>query len=380
MRKNLLVISIATALGFSLFSLILVQSSTDTLHVSLSDITNAHASSTLTLQEDMQQIVGRSLHSGIQRYRAASGDALLLNNQTGAVVALASYASDNKTETLETLTQPYEPGSVMKPLLAAAALDAKAISMNYRYYDKGQELVGEKIITNSKRYDPAEHTLQEIITLSLNTGAVNILKQMGGGSINEQAREIWHYYMTERYLFGKTTITTIGADSAGFVPATTMPNAASRYAQTAFGIGVTVSPAQITAAYAAITSGGQLKTPCLLKSVCAQNQSTHAVSPKTAADIQTLLIASLKANNAGVLHSGYAIGGKSGTAPIALSGGVYKIDVDNGTYIGFFGKDEVRYTLFMRLQEPNVEGYASAATASVWTITVNALLEQNALQ
>lgn len=380
MRKTLLTISIATALGLCLFSLIRVHSSTETLHISLSDITNTHASSTITLQKNVQHIVDSSLRSGIQQYRAVSGDALLLNSQTGAIVALASYASNDKTETLETLTQPYEPGSVMKPLLAAAALDAKAIGMDYHYYDKDQELVGEKIIVNSKHYDPAERTLQEIITLSLNTGAVNILKQMGDGSINKRAREVWHYYLTERYHFGKTTATAIGTDSAGFVPATTMPNAASRYAQTAFGIGITVSPVQITAAYAAITSGGQLKTPCLLRAVCAQNQSTRAVSPDIAGDIQTLLIASLKANNADALHSGYAIGGKSGTAPIALSGGVYKTDVDNGTYIGFFDNNESSYTLFMRLQEPHVEGYASAATASVWTTTVNSLLEQKALQ
>lgn len=345
-------------------------------HIALSDLI-INGSKT-TLDPTSQQVIAQKLRSGIATYKAVSGNALLVDNQTGEILAIESYAGDGRTETLEEVTLPYEPGSVMKPLLVAAALDAHAIDMQFRYYDKDWESVGDTVITNSRRYEASERSLQELTTLSLNTGAVHVLEQMGGGAVSIHARTLWHSYMTERYHFGDRTSTGIGEDSGGFVPEVSLPNASSRYAQTAFGIGVTVTPLQITAAYAAITSDGLVRSPCFYVSSCRHGQVSHAVSENVASNIRQLLQNSLATNNPAALHEGYVVGGKSGTAPVTLAGGIYKSDAENGTYIGFFGETSARYTLFVQLKQPVVDGYASTAAAHVWADTVQALIRQGA--
>lgn len=369
-RRFFQTISIGLLVSICLFSLSSTRQ-TDTEHVSLNDVlANKQA---LTLQVKAQQTVTEKLRSGIVHYKAASGTALLVSSHSGEVVGVASYDSDARTETLEEITRPYEPGSVMKPLLVAAALNTKSIDMNYRYYDNDWDMIGEKYITNAQRHIPSERTLQEVITLSLNTGVVNILKQMGDNAIDIESRDTWHHYLVG-YRFNKPTSTGIGMDSAGFIPPATMPGASSRYAQTAFGIGVTVTPAQITAAYAAITTDGVVRSPCLLRSICNKDLSSKVISQEVTPDIRKLLATALRANNPAALHAGYTIGGKSGTAPIALPGGVYRSAVENGTYIGFFGKTDAQYTLLVRLKQPIVDGYASTAAAYVWADMVQALI------
>jgi cell division protein FtsI/penicillin-binding protein 2 len=365
-------VSIALVVLACLFSVIPTKQFQPEHHITLDNLTDSGTMS--TLDPTMQRIVAEKLHAGMTAYRATSATALLLDNQTGKILALESYAADGQTETLEELTLPYEPGSVMKPLLVGAALDTQAIDMGFHYYDKDWESVGDTLVTNAHRYEASERSLQELITLSLNTGAVHVLEQMGGGAVNNQARATWYSYLTERYHFGEQTSTGIGADSGGLVPATSMPDAASRYAQTAFGIGVTVSPIQITAAYAAITYDGLLRSPCFYLSSCNLSHASRAVSSSVTSDIRTLLSNSLGANNSAALHEGYVVGGKSGTAPVALAGGVYKSNVEYGTYIGFFGKTEARYTLYTRMKQPVVDGYASAAAAHVWADTTQALI------
>lgn len=348
-------------------------------HLTLADIIKSEPASSLTLQDGAQRVLTKELQQGIKQYEASAGAALLLDSHTGAIMAVMGYGGDAKTETFETITQPYEPGSVMKPLLVAAALDSGAITMDYHYYDRDWDQIGDKIIVNSHRYPSSERTLQEVITLSLNTGAVNILREMGGGKVNEEAINVWRTYLTSRYHFGDATTSGIGSDAPGVVPQANMPAATSRFAQSAFGIGITITPLQLAAAYSAISSDGQWHAPCLIKANCQQTTSTQAVNSNIPPHIRSLLINALISNNPTAQSQGFVVGGKSGTAPLALAGATYQADIDNGTYIGFIENSHSHYTLFVRLTNPHVDGYASLAAAQTWGTMVRALVDTGAL-
>ncbi len=348
-------------------------------HQTLASIIKGMPAGSLTLQDDAQRVLASELRQGIKQYEASAGTAMLLNSHTGAIMAAAGYGHDAKTETLETITEPYEPGSVMKPLLVAAALDSGSITMDHHYYDRDWDQIGDKMIVNSHQYPPSERTLQEVITLSLNTGAVHILREMGGGKVNDKAINLWRAYLTNRYHFGSPTNTGIGDDAPGIVPAANLPSAPSRFAQTAFGIGITITPLQLAAAYSAISADGQWHAPCLVKAECQQALSARAVSSGIPPDIRSLLITALTSNNPSARSQGFVVGGKSGTAPLALAGATYQSDVDNGTYIGFIENSHTRYTLFVRLTQPSVDGYASLAAAQTWAKMVHALADKDAL-
>src|SRR3990167_1477135 len=112
------------------------------------------------------------------------------------------------------VSSPLEVGSVMKPFTMAAALDMGVVNAGTTYYDPGQFKIDDATITNVEESGgPGNKEMKVILQKSLNTGATWLLMQMGGGSINQKARESWHNYMTEHYRFGKTTNVEQGYES-----------------------------------------------------------------------------------------------------------------------------------------------------------------------
>lgn len=356
----------------------------------------------MTIDVSMQKQLEDILKEGLEKARSTSGDALIIDPSNGAIKAMANYPSydpatfyketDAKVFQNAAISSPLEPGSSMKPLTAAAALDTGAVTKDETYYDPSFYKVDGFRITNIEEDGGAgTRSLADILQLSLNTGATWLLMQMGGGEINQKARTTWHDYMANHYMFGKPTGIEGGYEANGLVPD---PNKGYglnlQYANTAFGQGMTVTPLQLGAAISSVVNGGTYYRPHLLEGysnmagqVSKQKiitEKTNVVKPQVGQTIANLMEYTFDKNH--VLYGmpskppEYSIGGKTGTAQIANPTGGYYEDKFNGTFVGFVGGDKPQYVIVVRVDEPKIGGYAgSMAAAPIFSQTASMLID-----
>src|SRR5205085_6368984 len=133
-----------------------------------------------------------------------------------------------------------------------AALDQGVVNKNTTYYDPSHWKVDDATITNIEEDGGAGvRSMQDILQLSLNTGATWLLMQMGGGQINQKARVAWHDYLVNHYQFGKPTGIEQSNEGNGIVPDPIKGFGLNiQFANTAFGQGQTETILQMAAALA----------------------------------------------------------------------------------------------------------------------------------
>lgn len=342
---------------------------------------------TLTLDLAMQQHLESILTDGVKHARAAAGSAVILEAKTGAVRAMANVPTYDPSQYWKVndptvfqnaaVAHPIEVGSTMKTLTTAAALDQGAVRINTSYYDPASWKVDGFKITNIEEDGGAgTRTIQDILNLSLNTGATWELMQMGGGEINTKARESWYDYLANHYLFGKATGIEQGYEADGYIP-NPKDNGAGidlTYANTAFGQAMTATPIQMAGAMAAVVNGGTYYQPHLVDKYTAAGKDSPVkpkvlkqgvVSKKTASEIVPLMQYVVDHHNFAKKfdQNSYKVGGKTGTAQIAKPGGGYYDHLFNGTYLGFVGGDQPEYVIAVFVYKPTIGGYAGTAAA-----------------
>jgi stage V sporulation protein D (sporulation-specific penicillin-binding protein) len=339
-----------------------------------------------TINLPMQQSMEQILQQEYQKTKSQGISAIIMDPYTGQVKAMANYptydpsnyqnASNPSIFQNAAVSNPIEPGSTMKLLTTAAALDQGVIQPNTTFYDPAHWIVdGFNITDIEEDGGPRVQSIASILNLSLNTGATWMLMQMGGGQINTKARDAWYDYMTNHYQLGKPTNIEQGYEADAPVP-TPQDNGAGidlTYANTSFGQGVQITAIQMAAADASILNGGTYYQPTLVDQVDhANGQVTvnkpkvirrDVVSPKVSQEmvplmeyvVQQHLLSGFSYLN---FPSNYIVGGKTGTAQIAQPGGGYYTNLYNGTYVGFVGGDKPQYLIVVYNIEPNVTGYA----------------------
>lgn len=358
----------------------------------------------LTVDVGLQQQVEDIVKQQVDQTQAASGSALVLDVRTGGVKAMASFPTYNPAEFYK-VTDPsifsnpitseaFEVGSIMKTLTAAAALDLGVVNKNTSYYDPASFKVDGATIRNVEEDGGAgTKTVADILQLSLNTGATWLLMQMGGGEINQKARETWHDYLVNHYEFGKVTGIEQSDENAGLVPD---PNDGYglniRYANTAFGQGQTETLVQMGAAISAAINGGTYYQPHLVEGYVRDDNSVELKQPKVVRtgvvsdavshQLQDYMEYTLEKNKTFYgtqqLNPAYSFGGKTGTAQIASPNGGYYDERENGTFLGYVGGDEPQYVIVVWVREPkNITGYAGAKAAAPIYFNIANMLVNN---
>lgn len=343
---------------------------------------------TLTIDVGMQKQLEDILAKGVQKAKAPSGSALIMDPNTGAVKAMANYPTydpskydeveDGKLFNNAAVSHPIEVGSTMKVLTTAAALDQGAIRANQTYYDPASWTVDEFKITNIEEDGGAGvKSIADILNLSLNTGATWELMQMGGGQLNAKARNAWYEYLASRYMFGHPTGIEQGYEADGYIPKPANNGAGINltYANTSFGQAMTATPIQMGAALSAVLNGGTYYRPHLVESYAAGDGSVvmpkstvvkeHVMSAQVSQEIVPLMenVVNKHNFNPRFNQAAYAVGGKTGTAQIAKPTGGYYDNEFNGTYMGFVGGDKPQYVIVVFVNQPKVGGYAGTAAA-----------------
>jgi cell division protein FtsI/penicillin-binding protein 2 len=343
---------------------------------------------TLTLDIGMQKQVESILAQGVKAAKGQSGSAVVMDVSTGAIKAMANvpsydpsnYAnvSDSNDFNNASVSHPIEIGSIMKTFTTAAALDQGVIQPNTTYYDPSHWLVDGFNITNIEEDGGAgTRSIDDILNLSLNTGATWELMQMGGGAINQKARTAWYNYMSEHYMFGKPTGIEQGYESPGYVPKPADNGAGIdlTYANTAFGQAMTATPVQVAAAASAILNGGTYYQPHVIDETTTaagkvvqdkpKVEEKSVVSAKTSQAMVPLMqfVVQHHAISPPFDQTRYMVGGKTGTAQIAKPNGGYDDNIYNGTYLGFVGGNSPQDVIVIFVNKPTVAGYAGTAAA-----------------
>lgn len=363
----------------------------------------------LTIDVSLQKQLEDALEDGLERARSESGGALIIDADSGAIKAMANYptfdpsrfydisADDSGVFANSLVTSPLEIGSIMKPLTMAAALNEGVVSRSTTYFDPDQFTIDGATVTNVEESSGVgERTMEDILRLSLNTGATWLLKQLGGGDINETARTTWHHYMTERYFFDRPTGIEQGYQVGGDIPDPLDGFGLNiQFANTAFGQGMTTTPLHAAAALAAVINQGTYYQPRLVAAQSDKVGEMQEVEPivvkeavvlsSVSADVRHLMEGAFAQNyrtyGLSGLRSGFSIGGKTGTAQIPNPEGGYYEDRFNGTFFGYVSGENSTYVIIVRVDEPRIGGYAgSTAAGPIFVDIATMLLDSYGMQ
>jgi cell division protein FtsI (penicillin-binding protein 3) len=332
----------------------------------------------LTLDRTIQYLAEREIDAAFRRTHAKAAMAVVLDPRTGDVLAMAIRPTFNPNAFLEApsrehwrnraITDPFEPGSTFKVILAAAALEEGVVRPDDRVWaENGRITIARTTIRDWKKYGWL--TFAEVLQNSSNVGSIKVGLSLG--------RDRYYRYMTA-FGFGALTGIGLAGESRGLLRE---PPRWSGLSLPTMSIGqeISVTALQLVAAVGAIANGGTLMQPRLIRSLFdAEGRETRrfepravrqVVSPETARTL-TRLMTQVVADGTGhkAAIAGYAVAGKTGTAQ--------KLDPDMGRYsrkpgvlsfVGFVPADEPRLVMLVMLDEPTNERWGSEAAAPIFS-------------
>ncbi len=310
----------------------------------------------------IQYLAYRALKAAIRQHDALSGSVVVLDVDTGEVLAMVNQPSYNPNDRAQysaeryrnrAITDIFEPGSSIKPLIVAAALD----SGDFRPSSiidtaPGSITVGPKRIEDKRNL--GRISLTTLLARSSNVGATMLAMAL-------PADHLWST-MT-RFGFGELTSSGFPGESAGLL--THYDNWKQiNQATLGYGYGVSVTPLQLAQAYATLGSGGRLR-PVSLVALEQAPESLQAVSPDTAATVTQMLEEVVRPGGTGTKAAvtGYRIAGKTGTAWKSGVGG-YSRDKYFSIFAGLAPASEPRLAAVIVIDEPHGELYYGSDVAA----------------
>ncbi len=287
----------------------------------------------LTIQPQIQYWAYMTLRAAQRHFAAENGSAVVMNVHTGQILAMVSVPSCNPNlqegcanpndYVNNAVHQAFEPGSVMKPFVVAAALKTGSIQPDQSFNVSHCLPIGGFCL----RDDVVHHELNvaHILKYSSDIGAAKIALRTAPDAI---------YSMYQRAGFGRDPDLGFDGGTAGVLPP---PNTwdKARHATIALGYGVSVTTLQLAEAYAAIANGGVHMQPTLIAGQPARQE--RIMSTQIAAHLRHWLEGVCSANGTGILAAipGYAVAGKTGTANLADGKDGFQKNKTNATFVGF---------------------------------------------
>src|SRR5256886_5144545 len=303
--------------------------------------------------------------------------AIAMDPRSGDVLALALRPTFNPNAFLDVpsrevwrnraVTDPFEPGSTFKVILAAAALEEGVVRPDDRIWtENGQLTIAKTIIHDWKKFGWL--SFSEVLQNSSNVGSMKVGLALG--------RDRYHHYMTA-FGFGAPTGIGLPGESRGLLRD---PQRWSPLSLPTMSIGqeVSVTALQMLAAFGAVANGGTLMQPRLVKAEfdadgremrrIEPRAVRQVVSPETARTLSRMLVEVVE-HGTGHLAAvgGYDVGGKTGTAQ-KLDSTTRRYSRAPGvlSFVGFVPADEPRLVLLVLLDEPKTEKWGSEAPAPVF--------------
>lgn len=292
------------------------------------------------------------------KWSSESVGGIVMDPYTGEIIAMAQVPTfdlnnygaekDNSVYSNPFVQNVYEMGSIVKPLIMAAAIENNVVTPQTSYDDKGSIVIGGKTIYNfDKQGRGPGTTMQDVLNQSLNTGMIYVEQHMG--------KALFKDYILNKYKLGQKT----GIDLPGEVNGLTSGLNGSNdvnYATAAFGQGIATTPINIVRGFSSLANGGYLVTPHLVTAIDQEDGTIKKMTydkqgpllkPETLKTIDNMLVHVVDDG----YHRGmknYTVAAKTGTAQIAKpNGGGYYTDRNLHSMIGFFPATNPKYVLYL---------------------------------
>ena len=330
----------------------------------------------LSIDSKIQYIAFTHLKEAVEKHKAKAGAAVVLDVQTGEVLALVNLPAYNPNDRSvltgaqlrnRVLTDTFEPGSTMKPFTIALALDKGRVTPDTVFQTApGRMTIGTATIHDAHKMDAL--TVAQVIQKSSNIGTAKISFQM-------QPQEMWEMF------------TSVGF---GQQPKFGFPGAVAgrlhnykkwrpiEQATMSYGHGISVSLIQIARAYMIFARNGDMIPLTFQKSTEAP-KGQRIISQKTVMEMRSMMESVTQPGGTATQArvAGYRVAGKTGTAH-KIEGGRY-VNKYVGDFVGFAPVSNPRVIVAVMIDEPSVGGYYGGTVAApvFSAITANVLRSMN---
>ncbi len=333
----------------------------------------------LTIDHRIQFVAEQALLEHCEETGAAGATAVISSPSTGEVLAMVSVARSDTGECIipiynKALLDTFEPGSVLKPITVAAAVDQLGYTADTLIDVPSRAVVGGRTFVDHPAHPPAPFPISWIMAQSSNVGTIMLSQQVGPGYLHDYQR---------RFGFGQLTGLGVRGEEAGIVrPPETWQG--SEAATISFGQGITVTAGQLAAAYNVLANDGLYQNLSLVRSLRApdgtefprSNDPAKPVLSSAAAAEMTRMLSGVVSDGTGqsAAIDGFKVAGKTGTA--------WKVFTDaNGktgygepgnrryvaTFAGYVPADDPEISMVIVVDEPQGAFYASAVAAPVFS-------------
>ena len=301
----------------------------------------------LTLDSNIQYIINKELNNAFKTFDATGAAALLMDVNNGDVLSLVSLPNYNINQRINIKDKKYinkitkgvyELGSIFKTFTVALALEHKLVNQNSIIENIPRKIKCSKHEITDMKEHPKNLSVEQILVRSSNVGSVLLAKKIGQKNFKN------FILKTELTNNPKIELEEIG------VPHQLKWNKC-KLETISFGHGITTTPLQVTALYAALSNGGNLVIPSLIKDRKIK-KLPKIISKETSSELKKILrkVVSSKNGTASLADkNGYFVGGKTGTAE---SYGDKKGRIN--TFISIFPSNKPNYTLFVMLENPKI--------------------------
>ncbi len=331
----------------------------------------------LTLDRTLQYIAEKELARGVEKFHAAGGLAMVVQPQTGEILAMAQLPNMDPNRYVEfpelarrnrLLTDALEPGSTYKIFIAASALDANIVKPTDRFHcENGVWHIGSKeVIHDVHPYGTL--TVQQVIQKSSNIGAAKIANKLGGGRLDQYLRE---------FGFGRKSGINFPGESTGLLRNLRTAKSVIDRVTVAFGQGVSVTPLQMTMALAAMGNDGVLMEPHIVKGIVSpQGEKVEEFAPRPVRRVmsqraakQMLEIMATVTQQGGTAKEaapeGFTVAGKTGTAQ-KLVGRAYSHSKFNALFIGLVPAEKPVLAITVIIDEPKGAIFGGVVAAPIF--------------
>ena len=348
----------------------------------------------LSIDRNIQAQAEKILKNKLESSGAKDGSVIVMDPQTGKVMAMANYPTYNPAEfstvtdvsvfTNGTTTSAYENGSVIKSLTMAIGIDTGVVSPSDTYYNKDFVEIEDRTIKNAVLGHTGMVTFQTAMNYSLNTGMVEIASRLGGGQINKTARDTMYNYYHDRFGLGEKTGVEVYEEKGTVISPENAEGNAVRYSNMSFGQGMNTTMIQTASAFSSIINGGTLYKASVIngeitssgeyKQADAEVRQENVIKSTTSDQIRDVLVTAR--NSVGTTNdlAGYRVGGKTGTSQTIENGGY--VDYQTiGSYLGFGGNNTPKFVIMVAVSGAgqNLQGTQDAGPIftelSNWMLT-----------
>ena len=325
----------------------------------------------LTIDHQLQEIAHGALREALASTGAQGGDMIIADPVTGEILAATSMRRDGVV--WSGATEPYEPGSTLKPFLVASLLaEGRATLRDTVFAENGRWTFNGRTVTDVHPYGTL--TVREALEHSSNVVMAKLVDRLGA--------PVQYRYLRD-FGFGTMTGVDYPSESSGLLR---RPNEWSAYSAASLGMGyeISVTPLQMTLAYGALANGGVLMEPALVREVRSRDGVTlrtneprpiRRVIPEAIADsLRGVLVEVVEGGTGQQATMGtFRLAGKTGTARV-VNNGSYEAGAYTSSFAGFFPADDPQLVFLVKLDRPQGDYYGGLTAAPVTRATLEAAL------